>query len=105
MGRIDDWLGARIIISEHSCNQIRRRCAHAIEQSQRAIGMTKQAQHGHHAINGLNELGRYSNATRHKGLTQRQKIDQQINENLWIAADMTAIGQNLAPQFLSEPFE
>jgi len=62
--------------------------------------MSKHTQHRHHAINRLNELRWHGNTTRNKGLAQREKINQKIDEHLRITTNMATIGENLAAQFL-----
>ncbi len=104
MRRIGDRIAARVIIGEHGGQQIGRGRAHAVEQGEAAVAMAEEPQHRHHAIDGVEQAGGRGDVARGKHLSQRQQVGQQIDQRLGIAADMAAVGQDLAFEFLHQPF-
>ncbi len=100
--RIGQRARAGVVIGEHGGELLGRRDAHAVEQGEGAIAMAKQAQHRHHAVDRVKKLRRRLHAARGIGLAQRQKIEQKIDQHLRIAADVSAIRQDLALQFVGQ---
>ena len=102
-GRVLERRGPRVVIGERCRHRVRLGRAHAIEQRQRAVAVSEQAQHRHHAIDGIEQHRRRLEAARRIGLSQGQQVVQQVDEHLRVAADVAAIGQDLAAEFVDEP--
>jgi hypothetical protein len=93
---------SRIIVCEHSRKQIDGGRAHAVELCKISIAMPEKTQHGHDAIDRVNEgLGRLQ-LPRGKQLPQGQQVSQQFYQCTRIAADVYAIGQDLPAQFIDQ---
>ena len=60
-----------------------------------AVAVAEEAQHRHHAVDGVVERGGGAHVARREGLAQRQQIEQQFDQRAGIAADMAAVGQDL----------
>ena len=93
---------AGVVIGQDCRELIRRRRAHAVELRKGAVAVPEEAQHRHHTVDGVQERRRRRDAARLEGLPQRQEIDEQIDQHARIAADVSAVGQNLAIEFLRE---
>jgi hypothetical protein len=65
--------------------------------------MAEEAQHRHHAVDGVEQRLRRHDVARRKSLAQRQKIEQQFDQRRRIARHMPAVGQDLAAQFVRQP--
>ncbi len=61
--------------------------------------MTEEAQHRHHAVDGIEKRLRRRDVARREGLTQRQEFEQDFDDRAGIAAGMAAIGKNLPLDF------
>ena len=85
----------RLVIGEQGGHNFRRGDAHAVKQGQRAIRMAEHPQHRHDAVERILQIVRGGQPARHKDLPQRQKVESQINQGLWIAAEVAAITQHL----------
>ena len=103
MRRVRHRRAARVVIGEHGGEQIDRRRPHAVELREIAVGVAEEAQHRHHAVDGVVERGRRLQMARREQLAQRQQIDQQFDQHAGIAADMAAVGQDLPAQFVDQP--
>ena len=66
--RVAQGLSPRVVIGQDGGDQFRRGQAHAVEQRHRAVAMAKQAQHRHHAIDGVEDRLRHLDAARGIGL-------------------------------------
>ena len=86
---------ARRLVHEDRRQFAWRRGVHAVEQSERAVAMLQQTQHGDHTLNGAKQRLRRVHAARRIELPQRQEIQQQLQNRLGVSPDMTAIAQNL----------
>ena len=102
MRRIRHWRAAGVVVSEHGGEQIDRRRTHAVELREIAVGMAEKTLHRHHAIDGVVERLRRLQVARGEQLAQRQQVHQQFDERAGIAADVSAVGQDLPPQFLDQ---
>ncbi len=102
IGRIDQSLCSRVVISKHRGEQIGRRDAHSVEQRQCAVAMAQKPQHRQHAIDRIQQLRRQWHTLRRIGLAQRKKIEQQADQRFRIAADMASIGQDLPIELLAQ---
>ncbi len=65
--------------------------------------MTEEAQHRHHAVDGIEQRGRRRNVAGGEHLPQRQQVEQQLDQCAGIAADVAAIGKDLPLQLVAEP--
>ena len=61
-----------------------------------AVAVPEEAHHRHHAVDGVVELRRRRDVARRERLAQRQEIEQQFDQRAGIAADVAAVGQDLA---------
>ena len=57
MRRVRQRRAARVVIGEHGGEQIGRRRAHAVEQREVAVAVAEEAQHRHHAVDGVESAG------------------------------------------------
>ena len=103
MRRVGDRRAARVVIGEHGGEQVDRRRPHAVELREIAVAVAEEAQHRHHAVDGVVERLRRLQMAGGEQLPQRQQVDQQFDQRAGIAADMAAVGQDLAAQFLDQP--
>ena len=94
---------ARVVIGEHGGEQIGRRRAHAVELREGAVAVTEEAQHRHHAVDGVLQRRRRRHVARLESLPQRQEIEQDLDQDARVAADMAAIGQDLPVELVGEP--
>ncbi len=94
--RVSERCAARVVVGEDGGDQIRRGRAHAVEVREVAVAVPEEAQHRHHAVDGVVERGRRRDVARGERLSQRQEIEQQFDQRAGIAADVAAVGQDLA---------
>ena len=93
---------ARFLMRQHIGEAVAGRCAGAVEQGQRAIAMLHHPQHRQSARNGaFHGFGRLE-AAGGENLAQGQKIKQQIERRLGVAADMAAVGEDLPFQLRAQ---
>ena len=95
MRRVGDRRAAGVVIGEDGGEQVGRRRPHAVEQREIAVAMPEEAQHRHHAVDGVEQRRRRRDVARREHLAQRQEIEQQLDQRARIAADMAAVGQDL----------
>ena len=103
MGRIRERGAAGIVIGQDGGQNIGLRGPHAVEQCEISIAVPEEAQHRHHAIDGIEQRQRRRDVARGERGAQRQEIDQQFDERARIAADMAAVGENLPGQLFRQP--
>ena len=103
MRRVRHRRAARVVISEHGGEPVDRRRPHAVELREIAVGVTEEAQHRHHAVDGVVERRRRRQAARGKQLPQRQQVHQQVDQRAGVAADMAAVRQDLLAQLVDQP--
>ena len=65
-----------------------------------AVAVPEEAQHRHHAVDRVVERGGGGDVARREGLAQRQQIEQQLDQRAGIAADVAAVGQDLAVELV-----
>ena len=102
MLRVRDRRAARIVVGEQRREQIGRRRAHAVEEREIAVAVPEEAQHRHHAVDGVEQRRRRRDIARGEGLAQRQQVEQQLDQGAGIAADVAAVGEDL-PLELGRP--
>ncbi len=71
---------------------------HAVETRRHAVAEAKVAQHRRHPPDGREQRGVRRLGARGVASAQRQQVEQQLHENPWIAADVAAVGRDLALQ-------
>ncbi len=95
MRRMRQRRAARFVVGEQRQQLIGRRRPHAVEMRERPVGMAEEAQHRHHAVDGVEERLRRRDIARCEQLAQRQELEQQLDHGAGIAADMAAVGKDL----------
>ena len=95
MRRVGERRAARVVIGQDGGEQVGRRRAHAVEQRESAVAVPEEAQHRHHAVDGVEQRRRRRDVARGERLPQRQQVDQQLDQRAGIAADVSAVGQDL----------
>ena len=103
MGRIRERRAAGIVIGQDGGQNIGLRGPHAVEQCEVSVAVPEEAQHRHHAIDGVEQRQRRRDVARGERGAQRQEIDQQFDERARIAADVAAVGQDLPRQLFRQP--
>ncbi len=76
---------------------------HAVEQRKAAVAVAEEAQHRHHAVDGVEQRRRRRNVAGRERGAQRQQVDQDLDQRTGIAADVAAVGQDLALELVAEP--
>ena len=94
MRGVGERRAAGIVVDKNGREQVARRRAHAVEQREIAVAVTEEAQHRHHAVDGVEQRRRRGKVARSECGPQRQQIGQQFEERAGIAADVTAVGQD-----------
>ena len=93
----------RLVIGEQREQKFGRRRAHAVEMRERPLGMAEEAQHRHHALDGVEQRLRRRDVARGERLAQRQELNQYLDDRTGIAADMAAVGKDLPLDLAFEP--
>ena len=68
-----------------------------------AVALPEEAEHRHHAVDRRKEDARRLDAAGGEGLAERQEVDEDFEDGAGVAADVAAVGQDLADQFEVEP--
>lgn len=92
----------RGIVGNNGGQRIRFRAAHAVEARERAVPETHGLEEGDHAIDGFYERARRVASTRDVALAQRHEIEQDLDRNAGISADVAAVAQDLALELVAE---
>ena len=58
--------------------------------------MAEEAEHGHGAVHRIEDRAGHFHVAGHQGVAQGDEVSQQVELDLRVAADMAAIGQQLA---------
>ncbi len=103
MGRVGERRPARVVIGQDGGEEVGLGRAHAVEQREIAVAMPEEAQHRHHAVDGIEQGLRRRHVARGERGAQRQEIHQQFDQRAGIAADMSAVGQDLPRQLIGQP--
>ena len=103
MRRAGERRAARIVVGQHGGEDVGRGRTHAVEQREIAVAVPEEAQHRHHAVDGVEQRRRRRDVARREDRAQRQEIGHQFEQRAGIAADMPAVRQDLALQLLGEP--
>ena len=105
IGRVRHRRAAGFVIGEQRQQQIGGRRPHAVEMRKGAFGMAEEAQHRHHAVDGVEQRRRRRDVARREGLPQRQQFEQNLDDRAGIAADMAAVGHDLAVELVLQAFD
>ena len=100
MGRVRERRAAGVVVGENGGDEIGRSRTHAIEEREVAVAVPEEAQHRHHAIDGIEQRWRRHEIAGGERGPQRQEVNQQLDERTGIAADMAAVGQDLTRQLI-----
>ena len=103
VGGVVDRRATGIVIGGEGGDLVGVGGAHAVEVREGAVGVAEEAQHRHHAVDGGHQGRRRRQAACRVGLAQRQQVGQELDDHGRIAADVAAVGQDLAAEFLLEP--
>ena len=86
------------VVGQHGRQRVALGGAHAVEAGERAVAEAQVAQHRRHPADGREQRRLGRRAARGKALAQRQQVEQQLDEDGGVAAEMPAVGQDLALQ-------
>ncbi len=64
--------------------------------------MAEEAQHRHHAVDGVEQRRRRGDVSCGKGLAQRQEVAEQLDQRAGVARDVPAVGQDLPLQLVRQ---
>ena len=103
IGRVRQRRPAAVVVGQQREQQFGGRRAHAVEMCKRPVGMAEEAQHRHHAVDGIEQRRRRRDVARRVGLAQRQQLEQYVDDGARIAADMAAVGQDLPLDLAAQP--
>ena len=103
MGSVRERSAAGVVIGQNGGDEVGGRRPHAVEEREIAVAVTEEAQHRHHAVDGIEQCRRRCDVARGERGAQREQVDQQFDEGAGIAADVAAVGQDLSRQLVREP--
>src|ERR1700737_294783 len=103
VGRIAERGAARIVVREYGGPEVGRGRTHPVEQGKVAVPMTEEAQHGHHAVDSVEERRGRRKVAGAKCRAEWQEINENWDQGARAAADVTPIGEDLPAELLCEP--
>ena len=80
MRRVRQRCTAGVVVGENGRHQIGQRRSHAVEVREGAVAVPEETHHRHHAVDRVVELRRRRQVARLEGLTQRQEVEQQLDQ-------------------------
>ena len=87
-----------VVVGQRGGQRITLREADAVEPRRQAVAQQQRAQHRCHARDGRRQRRFRLDAARAEALPQRQQIEHQLDEGRRVAADVAAVGEDLALQ-------